>query len=354
MDHQSYAAFATNSTNPLYLHSNESPALILVAPPLDNKNYHTWSRLMHIALISKNKERFIDGSFPKQFVSDPMYAQWIRCNTMVLSWIQRSISESIAKSVLWIATPSDVWNNLRIRFSHSDVFRISDIQEELYRFRQGTLDVSEYFTQLKMLWDELENYHPLPCCTCSFACSCGVVDSAKKYREQDYVIRFLKRLNDRFAQSKSQIMMMTPLPHIDKAFSLVIQQERELNYSLSSDSTNFEVTALHVNGQHGKQSHISKGKGNRVCTHCGRTNHTVDTCFQKNGYPPGYRQKNKGQNSTHASSQSQANNATNGSASAEIASGPSFGFIQEEFQSIWALLQQSKHLLLPIPSPLHP
>ncbi|MCI25382.1 hypothetical protein A2U01_0046573, partial [Trifolium medium] len=105
MAYQSFIAnsdFSTNSANPYYLHPNENPALVLVSPVLDNKNYHTWSRSVHIGLISKNKENFIDGTLPKPLVSDPLYAPWIRCNTMVLAWLQRSISESIAKSVLWI------------------------------------------------------------------------------------------------------------------------------------------------------------------------------------------------------------------------------------------------------------
>jgi hypothetical protein len=69
---------------------------------------------------------------------------------MVLAWIDRSISDSIARSVLWIDTAAGVWKNLKIRFSQGDIFRISDIQEELYKFRQGTLDISDYFTQLKV------------------------------------------------------------------------------------------------------------------------------------------------------------------------------------------------------------
>ena len=182
---------------------------------------------MQIALISKNKEKFIDGTLAKPLVSDPLYASWIRCNTMVLAWIQRSISESIAKSVLWIDNAAGVWKNLHIRFSHGDVFRISDIQEDLYKFRQGTLDVSNYFTQLKVVWDELENYRPIPYCSCAISCSCGAIASVKKYREQDYVIRFLKGLNEKFAHSKSQIMMMNPLPDINYAFSLVLFNKKE-------------------------------------------------------------------------------------------------------------------------------
>ena len=112
MVNQSYADFSTNSANPYYLHPNENPALVLVTPPLNDKNYHVWARSMQIALISKNKEKFIDGTLIKPPVSDPLYAPWIRCNTMVLAWIQRSISESIAKSVLWIDNAAGVWRNL--------------------------------------------------------------------------------------------------------------------------------------------------------------------------------------------------------------------------------------------------
>ncbi|MCI42747.1 retrovirus-related pol polyprotein from transposon TNT 1-94, partial [Trifolium medium] len=57
-----------------------------------------------------------------------------------------------------------------------------------------TLDVSDYFTQLKVYWEELENYRPIPLCKCSIPHSCGGIDSVKVYREQDYVIRFLKGL----------------------------------------------------------------------------------------------------------------------------------------------------------------
>ncbi|XP_058762291.1 uncharacterized protein LOC131635668 [Vicia villosa] len=248
---------------------------------------------------------------------------------MVLAWIQHSTSESIAKSIMWIENASNAWKNLQIRFSHSDIFRISDIQEDLYKFRQGNLDVSNYFTQLKVMWDELENYRPIPFCSCAIPCLCGAIASIKMYREQDYVIRFLKGLTEKFAHSKSQIMMMNPLPNIDKAFSLVIQQEREMDSVVASvipsAGSSETVSALQVQSHEGNYAakpgtHPSRGRnqgssaargGNRVCTHCGRTNHTVDTCFIKHGYPPSYRNKAKSQG--NSSSQASANNASDAS-----------------------------------------
>lgn len=137
MAFQSFTDFSTNSPNPYYLHPNENPSFILVTHLLDDKYYHTWARSIHIALISKNKERFIDGTLPKPLVYVALYAPWIHCITMVLAWIHRSISESIAKYVLWIDSAVSLWKNLQIRFSQGDIFYFYDIQEDLYKFHQG-------------------------------------------------------------------------------------------------------------------------------------------------------------------------------------------------------------------------
>lgn len=135
---------------------------------------------------------------------------------------------------------------------------------------------------MKVLWDKLENYHPIPHCTRSIGCSCGAIESIKIYREQDYVIRFLKGLNYRFSHTKSQTILSTLLPNVDTIFSMLIQQEREISNS-TTDSIVHDTpdtdsaTALLENSRYGK----GRGQGyrgeviNRLCTHCNRTNHTV-------------------------------------------------------------------------------
>lgn len=168
MAHHNFTDFSINSANLYYLHPSKNLALVLVSPPLDDINYHTWDMSMQITLISNNKDNFIDGTVTKPPIIDPLYSSWIRCNTMILAWTQRSISKSITISVLWIDTADGVWKNLQTHFSHSDIFRISDTQEDLYKFCQGTLDVSNYFTQLKVMWDELENHRPIFACSYAF------------------------------------------------------------------------------------------------------------------------------------------------------------------------------------------
>ena len=97
---------------------------------------------------------------------------------------------------------------------------------ELYMMKQGDLSISEYFTHLKGIWQQLENFRPIPSCLCNIPCSCTMIPTIKSYRDNDYVIRFLKGLNDQYATVRPQIMLMEHLLTINKVFSFLIQQER--------------------------------------------------------------------------------------------------------------------------------
>ncbi|XP_061373353.1 uncharacterized protein LOC133315692 [Gastrolobium bilobum] len=263
--------YLSNPSNSLYLHPNENPSMALVAPPLNGRNYHTWLFAMKMALLSKIKLCFMNGDFPVPDASDPLFPAWERCNTMVLSWIHRSMDESISRSILWIEHAFDVWRDLSERFSQSDVFRVADLQEEIHRLQQGSRNVGKYFTEMKTLWDELDNLNPLP------KCYCGPLDEIQRSRECDQVIRFLKGLNDQFSHVHSQIMLIDPLPNMNKAFSLVTQQERQLNSEVHMD-TSMESKVYTVDQlRRAGNSNMTRGprpRGTKLCTHCGRTNHT--------------------------------------------------------------------------------
>ncbi|XP_040950991.1 uncharacterized protein [Gossypium hirsutum] len=280
----------TLPSSPYYLHPNENPALVLVSPILSSSNYHSWSRAMTMALLSKNKLQFVNGTITVPLRTDPLYSAWERCNTMVLSWLHHSISPSIMNSVLWLDFASDVWRDLRERFSQGDVFRISDLQEEINAFKQDDRSVTDYFTELKILWDELMNFRPIPVCSCPTSCSCGVFATLQKYHDNDYVIRFLKGLYDRFAAVRSQIMLIDPLPTINKAFSLVIQQERHL---LAASSSQLFVSNTLRQHPSSRKSQPKSASDSRQCTFCGKSRHTVDTCYEKHGYPPGYKSRGR-------------------------------------------------------------
>ena len=87
-------------SSPYFLHPSENPSLVFTSCVLNGNNFYSWSRSMRMALISKNKLKFIDGSIPIPAADDLLFSAWERCNTMVLSWMIKSLTSSIAQSVI--------------------------------------------------------------------------------------------------------------------------------------------------------------------------------------------------------------------------------------------------------------
>ncbi|XP_019455164.1 PREDICTED: uncharacterized protein LOC109356294 [Lupinus angustifolius] len=295
--------------NPYYLHPGENPGAILTTPPLDGSNYHSWSRAMRRALSSKNKIKFVNGTISAPSPSTPEYHIWERCNNMVVSWITRSISQHIAQSIVYIDNARDLWLDLKDRFSKGDYSRTSDLLKELHSMRQGDRTISNYFTEMKTLWEDLESLRPIPTCTCIVRCNCGMIKMIKDQRENEYVICFLKGLNDEFNTTKTQILLMEPLPHMNKAFSLLIQQEGHIsekspkaliNFTNERSTNKYDNAPQWRTRQNGQRNGYMQGRGRstsrgfnnqrgngiKVCTFCGRERHTIDTCYFKHRFTP--------------------------------------------------------------------
>lgn len=177
---------ALNPRSPYYLHPGENPGLILVAPPLNDNNYHNWSKSMKRALSSKNKVSFINGTLPQPPLTDPDFELWDRCNNMVLSWITRTLSPHIAQSAICFDTASELWLDLQDRFTKGNHFRFSELLKDLHSIKQGDSSLSTYFTDLKILWDELEFLRPTPSCTCSPRCSCSLSSAVQRYKHSEF------------------------------------------------------------------------------------------------------------------------------------------------------------------------
>ena len=134
-------------------------------------------------------------------------------------------------------------------------------------------------------------------------------------------MQFLCDLNDRYSHVKSNILMMNPLPVMNKVFSFAVQQERQFNNANALGNLSVVNVASRSNSctYYGKDYHIEDncyknhdyhpnfssnrgGRGGRgfgrgifggrsnnngkVCTHCGINRHIVKECYIKHGYQP--------------------------------------------------------------------
>ncbi|KAK3194456.1 hypothetical protein Dsin_025766 [Dipteronia sinensis] len=90
------------------------PGLVLISKPLNRDNYSTWKMAMTLALNSKNKLDFVNGSIkaPSEETDPEGYAAWSQCNDMVHSWIVNSLSPEISDSVIYYSTAHEVWKDL--------------------------------------------------------------------------------------------------------------------------------------------------------------------------------------------------------------------------------------------------
>lgn len=179
---------------------------------------------MRMALEAKNKLGFIDSTIPQPEDLSSILSQWTRCNSMVLSWIVNSLSPEISNSVIYTETASEVWNDVKDHFSQKNAPRIFEIHRSITNHRQENSSIASYYTILKGYWDELSSY------TSVASCSCG----ATKTRNEERLMQFLAGLNEAYAPVRSNILLMDPLPTVNKAQALLLQDERQR--SLRSDT----------------------------------------------------------------------------------------------------------------------
>jgi len=110
---------------------------------------------------------FVDGTLIKPDISTPEGHAWERYNSMVITWLHNAIDKSLHGSVAYAETAEELWSYLKDCYSQSNEIRIHQLKREITLANQGNQTVTEYFTKLKMLWDELGAYLALPSCKCT-------------------------------------------------------------------------------------------------------------------------------------------------------------------------------------------
>jgi len=339
--------------------------MILIPKPLNGDNYSTWKRAMTLALNSKNKLGFVDGSIkiPSKEIDQEEYATWSRCNDMVHSWIVNTLNPEILDSVIYYSTAHEVWEDLRERFSQSNAPRIFEIQRDIACLRQEQLSVSAYYTKLKGLWDELASYNDT---------------THGQQQDQQKLMQFLMGLNDSYSAVREQILLMNPLPSVRQAYSSISQEEKQHLLSSTHTVSDFRTSAAmavrnnnhrptgnfnggsarfdRFNHSYGEPDPRSKenftggcrfhqdrrrsgsGRGRPYCSHCGEVGHWVQTCYELHGYPPGHPKAKYGSGARHTNyhNKSAANHVSKENAQ------PVIGISEAQLKQLLSLLDTKR------------
>ncbi|XP_075494847.1 uncharacterized protein LOC142532430 [Primulina tabacum] len=290
-----------------------------------------------MALTAKNKLDFVDNSIQRPHSDDLLYGAWLRCNSMLISWILNSVAKEIGDSLMYIPTAYEIWIDLRDRFQQSNAPRIFQIKKLLNGLHQGSMDVTTYYTRLRTLWDELKDFQPIS------VCDCGSMKDWVNFQNQECVMQFFMGLNESYAQIRAQILMIDPIPIISKTFSLVLQEERQ--HSIQQESISFRMdsnTPVPCSPHVAALKSFSNVKGNMydklVCSHCEGIGHTVDKCYKLHGYPPSH-PKYKSKQYPSKAADNQARGLTNDSVSSPCET----SLNQEQCKQLIAILSSQLH-----------
>lgn len=271
-----------DSSNPLYLHPSDHPGLILVTKTFDGTGFGAWKRAMTIDLSAKNKLGFTDGTTPRPTDANQI-PLWERCNNMVISWILNTLTREIGNSVIYAATSEALWTDLNDRYGQSSGVRLYQLQKQICELTQGNDNIATYFAKMKCAWDELVAVSLLPSCTC------GAGPLLIKHEDDQRLFQFLMGLNPSYDVVRGNILMQKPIPSINQAYAILIQEEKQREMSSSGQ---FFSESASMNANTSVQSHSYGRVDNKkslVCSNCKKSGHLVNKCNRIIGFPKDYK-----------------------------------------------------------------
>ncbi|GKC95956.1 ribonuclease H-like domain-containing protein, partial [Tanacetum coccineum] len=220
--------------NPLHFQtSNFNSNTIISVKLTGTENYRVWAAAMKLAINTRNKTGFLDGTCFKSTYANsaPLSNQWERCNSIVLSLLLNSVSEELFLGQIFSDNASE--------------------------------------------------------------CSCVAREDVSKHNQLIKLKQFFMGLNNVFQPIRCSLLARETLPDVKDAFAIIFKEEshRGITSSSSCSVTKPQVSSFVAksnswNNSGNKKFDNNKSVGNSTnnkgpnpnlhCTNCGKVGHTVD------------------------------------------------------------------------------
>ena len=120
-----------------------------------------------------------------------------------------------------------------------------------------------------------------------------VNEKISNIHHREAVMQLLMGLNDSFSHIRGQILLMDPIPFVEKVYSL-IQDEKQRSVGQDSNNDPFlESTTLATKTMNLDSKTFKKGKEKSTCSHCGLRGHTWRSATSSMAIPLGYKTKSR-------------------------------------------------------------
>lgn len=109
-----------------------------------------------------------------------------------------------------------------------------------------------------------------------------LLKSIETQKEELKLFQFLNGLDEKYGLQRSQLLMMSPLPSVEAACSVIQQEESQIDVLNDVDPSDLRVSAMYS-----KSQNFRNGDKSIVCEFCGRKGHNKDKCWSVIGYLSG-------------------------------------------------------------------
>ena len=244
---------------------------------LHGKNYCEWAQSIKLMIAGRGKFGYLSGEITKPASTDvPASMKWQSENSMVTAWLVNSMVPSVKKTYMYLPTAKDVWDAICETYSDAnDSSQIFQIKTQLWQMKQGTREVTAYYTDMSGLWQELDlNVDQ------EWDCA-GDNMRFKRRLEDERVFEFLAGLNPELDDVRGRILGRRPLPSTREVFAEVRREEKRRQVMLKDTGSSVigtEVSALVSKGSGASSgSKHQQGQGRPWCENCRKSGHTKDT-----------------------------------------------------------------------------
>ncbi|KAF7835872.1 ribonuclease H [Senna tora] len=290
--------------DPYYIHPSDNSGSPIVVNLLTLGNFLIWSRSIRIALKTKNKLGFIDGTcLPPEDTTSEDFQRWSDADSLVIGWILHSMTKDLMEAYMFASSARALWLELEDKFGVSDRSVVFSLGKQLIQTVQGNDSLALYSNKQKKLIDELNCMSPKSPCICN-GCTCGGYKKLNEKVESNDTMTFLYGLNESYDNIVSTILLMEPLPSYNKVYSLVARIEKQRSIgSITSGTVDASALAVNTNysakagGSNKKKEYVKKS--DRYCQFCNKSGHMEDACFKKHGYPEWFDEYKKKKNTQH-------------------------------------------------------
>lgn len=202
---------------------------------LSSTNYVAWSFQFRTLLSGYDLFRYVDGSYlcpPSTVLIDnksepnPLHAQWIRQDQLILSAIIGSVSPTLIPFIAAATTSRGAWDILASIYGRSSRGRILALKNRIHNPVKGTRTISDFMLEIKGVVDELSLL--------------GVVTDP-----EDLVLKVLNGLDDSYKEISNAIQArdsaITFDELLDKLLSTEAQQAARATASSPQPATAFSA-----------------------------------------------------------------------------------------------------------------